>query len=300
VTRTTKTGVARATDTLRPTLLVTGAAGLLGRHVTEVCRQSYEVIALRRSELDISDAAAVRSCLKQYHPAVIINCAAMTNVDACETDRAAAFLHNADGPRYLAENAKAIGAYLIHISTDYVFDGTSPLPYEPTSPPNPISVYGASKLAGEQAVHSVSPDFAVVRVAGLFGRGGKNFASMIGDLLTRPGIVKGITDNRILPSYAADVAVYLRHLAEARAGGLFHAVSAGEPCSWYDFAALAREWLGPRVQARLVGVTEAELRRPARRPMWCVLAHSADASRGLPVLRDWRDALAESLSAWKT
>ncbi len=283
-----------------PSLLVTGAAGLLGRHVVEACRQSYEVIALNRSALDISDAATVRACLEHYRPAVIINCAAMTNVDACETDRAAAFLHNADGPRHLAENARAIGAYFIHISTDYVFDGTSPLPYQPTSPPNPISVYGESKLAGEQAVHSVSPDFAVVRVAGLFGRGGKNFASVIGDLLTRPGVVKGITDNRILPSYAADVAVYLRHLAEARAGGLFHAVSAGEPCSWYDFAVLAREWLGSCAKATLVGVTEAELHRPARRPMSCVLAHSADASRGLPVLRDWREALVESLAVWKT
>lgn len=281
-------------------LLVTGAAGLLGRHITEVCRHNDEVIALGRSALDISNAANVSACLAQYRPAIVINCAAMTNVDACETDRAAAFLHNADGPRYLAESALAIGAYFIHISTDYVFDGTSPLPYQPTSPPNPISVYGESKLAGERAVHQVSPDFAVVRVAGLFGHGGKNFASVIGDLLTRPGVVKGITDNRILPSYAADVAFYLHCLAEARAGGLFHAVSAGEPCSWYDFAALAREWLGTRAQATLVGVTEAELRRPAKRPMSCVLAHSADAARGLPVLRDWREALAESLATWKT
>ncbi|MGQ9896285.1 MAG: dTDP-4-dehydrorhamnose reductase [Acidobacteriota bacterium] len=281
-------------------LLVTGAAGLLGRYVAEACRPGYEVIALDRSGLDISHQAAVKACLEQCRPAVVINCAAMTHVDACETNREAAFLHNADGPRYLAEGAKRVGAFFIHISTDYVFDGASALPYQPTSPPNPISVYGESKLAGEQAVRQVSPDFAIVRVAGLFGRGGKNFASVIGDLLTRPGVVKGITDNRILPSHAADVAYYLRCLVEARAGGLFHAVNAGEPCSWYDFAALARKWLASRAQAQLIGATEAELCRPAKRPLSCVLAHSADASRGLPVLRDWRDALAESLSAWKT
>lgn len=277
-------------------LLVTGAAGLLGRHVAAACRPAYHVIALTRRDLDISDAAAVADRLQHHRPAVVVNCAAMTNVDACETDRAGAFRHNADGPRHLAQAAHRIGAYFIHISTDYVFDGTQTTPYHVTDTPNPISVYGASKLAGERAVREVSPAFAVVRVAGLFGRGGKNFASVIGDLLTRPGVVKGITDNRILPSYAADVALYLRCLADARAGGLFHAVSAGEPCSWYAFAALARERLGPRAQAELVGVTEAELRRPAKRPMCCVLAHSADATLGLPALRDWREALAESLS----
>ncbi|MCS7078973.1 MAG: dTDP-4-dehydrorhamnose reductase [Chloracidobacterium sp.] len=283
-----------------PTLLVTGAAGLLGGCVLEACRPSYHIIGLTRNELDISDADAVADCLKHYRPAVVINCAAMTNVDACETDRASAFRHNADGPRHLAQAAQLVGAYFIHISTDYVFDGTKTTPYQTTDAPNPISVYGESKLAGERAVQEVSPAFAVVRVAGLFGRGGKNFASVIGDLLTRPGVVKGITDNRILPSYAADVAVYLRCLADARVGGLFHAVSAGEPCSWYDFAALARDRLGPRAQAELVGVTEAELRRPAKRPMSCVLAHSADAALGLPTLRDWREALVESLNGWKT
>ncbi len=259
------------------------------------CRTTDRVIGLTRRDLDISDAAAVAACLHHYRPEVIINCAAMTNVDACETDRAGAFRHNADGPRHLAEVAHKLGAYLIHISTDYVFDGTQSTPYQTTDPPNPISVYGAAKLAGERAVRDVSPTFAVVRVAGLFGRGGKNFASVIGTLLTRPGVVKGITDNRILPSYAADVAMYIRCLVDARAGGLFHAVSAGEPCSWYAFAALAREQLGPRVQAQLIGVTEAELHRPAKRPMSCVLAHSADPARGLPPLRDWREALAESL-----
>ncbi|MFQ3580544.1 MAG: dTDP-4-dehydrorhamnose reductase [Chloracidobacterium sp.] len=281
-------------------LVVTGATGLLGRHVTDACDRFYDIVALARSDLDISDANAVSTCLNIHRPAVVINCAAMTNVDACETDRAAAFRHNAEGPRHMAEAAAAIGAYFIHISTDYVFDGTSSLPYQTTDAPHPISVYGESKLAGERAVQAVSPNFAVVRVAGLFGRGGKNFASVIGDLLTRPGVVKGITDNRILPSYAADVATYLRSLANARAGGLFHAVSSGTPCSWYDFATLASAYLGTRAQATVVGVTEAELGRPAKRPMSCVLAHSADAAPGLPVLRDWRDALQESLSAWKT
>ncbi|OYT71357.1 MAG: dTDP-4-dehydrorhamnose reductase [Chloracidobacterium sp. CP2_5A] len=281
-------------------LLVTGAAGLLGQRVVASARPTDQVIALTRQDLDISDAAAVFDCLAHYRPTVVINCAAMTNVDACETDRASAFRHNADGPRHLARASLSAGAYFIHISTDYVFDGAQTSPYQTTDAPNPISVYGESKLAGERAVQEVSPRFAVTRVAGLFGRGGKNFASVIGDLLTQPGIVKGIVDNRILPSYADDVAAYLRCLAEARAGGIFHAVSAGEPCSWHDFAALARERLGERAQATLVGVTEAELRRPAKRPMSCVLAHSADASLGLPALRDWREALVESLNEWKT
>ncbi len=279
-------------------ILVTGAAGLLGKRVVAAARPTDRVIALARQDLDISDAAAVSACIARHRPAVIINCAAMTNVDACETDRAGAFRHNADGPRHLALAALSAGAYFIHISTDYVFDGAQTAPYQTTDAPNPISVYGESKLAGERAVQEVSPAFAIARVAGLFGRGGKNFASVIGDWLTRPGVVKGITDNRILPSYADDVAAYLRCLAEARAGGIFHAVSAGQPCSWHDFAAYARERLGDRAQATLVGVTEAELGRPAKRPMSCVLAHSADAARGLPALRDWRAALAESLSEW--
>jgi dTDP-4-dehydrorhamnose reductase len=272
-------------------ILVTGSQGLLGRHVVAACAVEHAVRAVSRPELDIGDAPAVASLIRPGAFDVVVNCAAMTNVDACETDAAAAFRHNADGPRFLAEACAAARAYLIHISTDYVFDGTKDDPYATDDPPNPISVYGESKLAGERLVRAVSDRHAVVRVAGLFGSGGKNFASVLPDLLVKPGVVKGIADNRILPSFAVDVAEYVRRLAEVRIGGVFHAVSGGEPCSWHDFAAYAKRLLGDATPAEIIAVTEAELKRPAKRPMRCTLAHSADPTHGLPILRDWRTAL---------
>jgi dTDP-4-dehydrorhamnose reductase len=272
-------------------ILVTGSHGLLGRHVAAACAADHAVRAVSRHELDIGDATAVANLIRPGTVDVVVNCAAMTNVDACETDAAAAFRHNADGPRFLAEACAAASAYLIHISTDYVFDGTKDEPYATDDPPNPISVYGESKLAGERLVRAASEGHAVVRVAGLFGSGGKNFASVLRGLLTAPGVVKGIADNRILPSFAVDVADYLRRLATTRRGGVFHAVSGGEPCSWHDFAVYAGRLLGDAARAEIVAVTEAELKRPAKRPMRCTLAHSADPAHGLPVLRDWRAAL---------
>lgn len=278
-------------------VLVTGAAGLLGRRVIAEFSPLHTVVPLGRADLDISAPEAVAAVLDREKPDVVINCAAMTNVDACETDRDGAFLHNAEAPRLLARACAERGVHLIHIGTDYIFDGTKDGAYLVDDPPNPISVYGESKLAGERAVREVSADHAVVRVAGLFGIGGKNFASKLYDLLTTPGSLKGISDNRILPSYAADVAMFLRHVAEGRVGGAFQAVNAGPGCSWLEFANYAKSLLGERAVGEIVPVTEAELKRPAKRPMKSVLAHTPDPARGLPVLRDWRDALAEFLGS---
>jgi dTDP-4-dehydrorhamnose reductase len=276
-------------------VLITGAGGLLGRCVIAEFARHHSVVDLVRADLDISDAAAIAEIFNREKSDVVINCAAMTNVDACETDRDGAFRDNADSPGRLAKACSNARSHLIHVSTDYIFDGTKDGPYAVDDTPNPISVYGASKLAGEEAIRSVSRHHAIVRVAGLFGSGGKNFASKAYDLLTTPGTVKGISDNHILPSYAADVAFYLRMVAENRVGGTMHAVNAGPPCSWLDFATHAKSLLGDRAKAEIVPVTEAELNRPAKRPMRSVLAHTADPARNLPALRDWREALAEFL-----
>jgi len=276
-------------------VLVTGAGGLLGRYVVNRFTGQYDVVAATHQDLDIADRNVVEQWIRKLHPEVIINCAAMSQVDLCETERERAFAVNSEGPRYLAEACRQIGAELVHISTDYVFDGTKSVPYTIEDRENPISTYGQSKLAGEKFVREALDRSYIVRVARIFGEGGRNFASTVVDLARREGRVRGIIDEIGSPTYAKDLADRLETLISLGYPGVYHVTNQGA-CSWYEFAHEALRIVG------LEGVViekmkSADLQRPARRPHSTALRCLLSEQLGLKPLRPWQEALAEYLGS---
>ncbi len=204
-------------------VLVTGASGQVGSELTELlgAASQHDVLALGHSELDISDRERTLQVAGEWEPEVIINPAAFTAVDACESNVDRAFSVNALGPRNLAEGARLVGAHMVHVSTDYVFDGTSPSPYLEWDHPNPLSVYGRSKLAGEREVLSLLPGAAVARSSWICGRYGPNMVKTVLRLAGEPGPLRFVDDQRGCPTFADDLATMLVQLAVSRARGFF-------------------------------------------------------------------------------
>jgi dTDP-4-dehydrorhamnose reductase len=267
------------------TILVTGGNGLLGR-----CLGGLDgVVALGRDALDITDAASVGRAIERYRPSAIVNAAAMTDVDGCERDPEGALRANVEGPRLLAEACRASGVRLVHVSTDFVFDGTKREPYTQEDEPRPLSVYGRTKLGGEEAVRSILPDAIVARTSWVFGVGGRNFVSKIFDYAAKASTLRGITDMRSVPTYAPDLAARLVELLDARASGTFHVTGAGE-ATWFDVARAALDEAG-RDDVTLLPTTVAELGLPAPRPAYSLMRCLATPRLGLAPLRDWRDAM---------
>lgn len=247
-------------------VLVTGGGGLVGRAVTEHCAaQGDDVAAADHHSLDISDASSVSATLNERRPEVVINCAAWTDVDGCESDEAHAERANALGPELLATSCREINALLITISTDYVFDGTREGFYTQRDQPNPISVYGHSKLQGERRAQAAWARTVVVRSGYIFGAGGKNFLSTLLPRARRSEPLKAISDMIGTPTYAPDLARRLRELAVMDLPGIFHVVNAGDGASFETFARTALEMAG-LTTAPLETVSLADLRRPAPRP----------------------------------
>jgi dTDP-4-dehydrorhamnose reductase len=275
-------------------ILVTGAGGMLGHDVRAVAeRAGHETVALTRTELDIRDLQAVQAAVSAAGPQVIINCAAWTDVDGAEADYDGALAVNGDGAGTLARAAVAAGAWTVHLSTDYVFDGVKREPYLESDPPSPVSAYGRSKLRGEQQVAQAAPDrHTIVRASWLFGLAGPCFPKTILKLARERDELRVVDDQIGVPTYAG-------HLAEALVGlagtavppvGVLH-VSGGGECSWFQFA---REIVaGAGVPCRLVPCTTEEFPRPAARPAYSVLR----SERGAPSLPNWREGLNDFLTA---
>src|ERR1044071_2671903 len=274
-------------------ILVTGAGGMVGRAVMEHCTaQGDEVSAQDHTSLDIADEAAVSSLFERERPEVIINCAAWTDVDGCETNRVRAFEANARGPENLAVSARRIQAGLVTISTDYVFDGTKDGFYTQRDDPNPTSVYGASKLEGERRAQSACARTTVVRTGWIFGIGGRNFLSRVIELAARNEHLKAISDAWGTPTYAADLARRLRQLAELDLPGIYHVVNAGDGASFEEFAREAINAAG-REPTMIEGVRMDSLQRPAPPPRNSRLRCMLSEAIGLEKLPDWRRALKE-------
>ncbi len=273
--------------------LVTGANGQLGREVEALLRSSrhHEVLALSRAELDIADRERVLQVCGDWRPEAVINAAAFTAVDACESELDKAFAANAIGPRNLAEGARMAGAHLVHISTDYVFDGTSPVPYREWDAPHPLSAYGRSKLGGEGEVASGLPGATVVRTSWVCSRHGSNMVKTALRLAEKPGELRFVDDQRGCPSFADDLAGMVVQLAIARLPGIFHVTNQGET-TWYGFVrdVLSAAGADP---SRVVAIRTSELSppRPAPRPANSVLDNSALRLLGLPMLPDYHEAL---------
>lgn len=277
-------------------ILVTGAGGQLGRQITSRARSAdsnNRVVGATSSELDITDASAVADAVEPG--AVVINCAAYTAVDAAESDEARALVVNADGPRILAEACARVGARLVHVSTDYVFDGSARVPYRPEDATAPVSAYGRTKRAGEVAVLEALPTATVVRTAWVYTGIGSDFVATMLRLERERDVVSVVDDQVGSPTYAGDLAAGLLELALAAptANPVLHLTNA-ETASWYDLARAVFAGVGADPD-RVQPCSSAEYVRPAPRPAYSVLSLDAWTQAGLTPLRPWQDALVEAL-----
>jgi dTDP-4-dehydrorhamnose reductase len=278
------------------TWLVTGASGMLGGEVVNLLAAEGETVTgLDRAGLDITDGDAVRATLRAVRPDVVVNCAGWTAVDAAEKHEEEALRVNGDGARNLALACAAIGARLVQVSTDYVFDGTAREPYAEDAPPGPSGAYGRTKLAGERAVLAKLPSAAyVVRTAWLYGRGGPNFIATMFRLEREREKIEVVIDQRGQPTWTRDVAG--RILALMRSGaepGIYHATSSGQT-TWWGLAREVFHLLGAD-ERRVLPTTAERFARPAPRPAYSVLGHGRWEHVGLEPIRDWRAALRAAL-----
>jgi len=284
----------------RPLLLVTGGRGQLGRELVRSCPPGWEVAAPGSDEMDITDSGRVRRYIEDRRPAVVVNAAAYTAVDRAETERERAWAVNADGASNVAAAAAAVAARLVHVSTDFVFDGRQADPYTPDAPTAPLSEYGRSKLAGETQVRAVmGSDATVIRTAWLYAAGGPNFVLTMLRLLRERGHVRVVVDQVGTPTWARGLAGAIWRAASLPDfRGTHHWTDAGV-ASWYDFAvAIAEEGesLGllagnPRVEP----ISSAEYPTPATRPVSSLLDKtSAWTALGTPP--HWRVHLRSMLA----
>nr|WP_282205977.1 dTDP-4-dehydrorhamnose reductase [Kitasatospora fiedleri] len=276
--------------------LVTGAAGMLGRDVLRVLAAAgVGATALTRAELDVTDPAAVAAAVRGH--AVVVNCAAWTDVDGAEADEAAATAVNGTAVRHLAAACAAAGARLVHVSTDYVFPGDGTEPYAEDAPTGPVNAYGRSKLAGERAVLELLPDTGyVVRTAWLYGAGGNNFVATMLRLGAQRDTLDVVDDQQGQPTWTYALAERLVELGcNLRApAGVYHGTASGRT-TWFDLARAAYR-LGGLDPERIRPTTSAAFVRPAVRPAFSVLGHARWAEAGLPPLPDWREQLAQALT----
>lgn len=270
--------------------MVTGAAGLVGRAVCEHCEQlGDQVLPYTHQQLDITNQSAVTTTVRAAKPDAIINCAAWTDVDGCESDPERASAANAAGPENLALAGLEIEAVLVTISTDYVFDGTKDGFYSQRDQPNPQSVYGRSKLEGERRAQQAWARTIVVRSGFIFGPGGTNFLSTVFERIRAGQTLRVISDSYGTPTYSRDLARRLRELAEIDLPAIFHVTNAGEGASFADFAREALRIAGGR--SPLETVKTAELKRPAPRPANSRLRCLLSERLGLRSLPPWTEAL---------
>jgi dTDP-4-dehydrorhamnose reductase len=270
-------------------LLVTGAAGMLGRDVVAAAQEAgHDVAALARAELDITDAAAVRDAIAAARPDAVINCAAWTDVDGAEAHEAEATAVNGAGAGNVA--AAAGDALVVHVSSDYVFDGTASEPYTEDAATGPRSAYGRSKLAGERAVSEAGGRAAIVRASWLFGPHGRNFVDTMRRLGAERDELAVVDDQVGCPTYTGHLAAALVEIAERGVTGVMH-VAGGGRCSWFDLAEATFEETGVTVRVR--PQSTADTGRPAPRPAFSALA----STRGdAPVLPPWREGLRAHLA----
>jgi dTDP-4-dehydrorhamnose reductase len=271
-------------------ILVTGSAGQLGT-VLPAALKGHELVGLTRAELDITKLAQVREAVRGHSPALLLNAAAYNHVDAAENDSSSAFRVNALGPRNLALAAEELGLPLVHFSTDYVFDGSSPEPYDEWCIPHPLSVYAKSKLAGEEAVRELCRRHVIVRTAWVYAVSGKNFPLTILDLAQK-GEVRVVDDQVGCPTYAPHLAEAVSRLIESGAYGTYHLAGAGST-SWFGLARVLFDRLG--VKTPLFPVKTVDFPRPARRPSRVVLTTLQDPEIRLPAWEEGVHAFAAAL-----
>ncbi len=274
--------------------LVTGAAGMLGTEVVGALASDWRVVEVDVGDFDISDGDVTLAAVRDVGPQLIVNCAAYTNVDAAESDRETALAVNARGAGSVARAAAATGARMIHMSTDYVFDGTKRSPYTEDDPTGPLGIYGESKLEGERQVGASGAETLIVRTAWLYGHAGPNFVETVLRLADSGEVLRMVDDQRGSPTSARDLALVLKELSVSSATGLVNATNSGS-ATWYDFASEAL-LLSGRGDVEIVPVATEEFPRPAPRPRSSVLSLDRLASVLGWVPRPWEEALSDYIS----
>ncbi len=272
-------------------IFVTGGGGQLGRAMAEVGKDT-ELYLGRRDADDITRPKIIQT-ICDFKPDVIVHAAAMTDVDACEFKSDQAFLVNEQGTRHVAQAAKQAGALMVYVSTDYVFDGAKESPYLETDPTNPINVYGQSKLAGERATQETADRWLIVRTSWVYGEGRKNFVTHVLEWAKTQPVLRLVKDKVGSPTYAKDLASAIKHLAQIRATGIYHASGEG-CCTWVEYGQEILKIAG--IEKGIVPIPFEELKRPAKRPSYSVLKNAQLNKTGF-TMRSWKPALREFLES---
>jgi dTDP-4-dehydrorhamnose reductase len=280
---------------------VIGADGQLGTDLSQAFEQNGDdVHGLGHAEVEITSPESVEDALSKIGPDLVVNTAAFHQVEQCESQTAKAFAVNACGVRNLAVAVARLGAVIIHLSTDYVFDGSKGTPYLETDLPRPLNAYGTTKLAGEHFVSSASPRHFVVRTSALYGKhpcrakGGLNFVELMRKLAKDDKEIKVVNNEFVTPTATLELAKQIVQLSRSDAFGLYHATAEGS-CSWYEFAREIFELTGTGARLKVAGATDSPPK--VRRPKYSVLENAALKSLGMNVFRNWRDGLKDYLTA---
>jgi dTDP-4-dehydrorhamnose reductase len=283
-------------------ILITGAGGQLGSDLTRLLEHElhHDVRAATHAQLDVGDRDAVMTAVTSLAPDLLIHAAAWTAVDECEAQPDRAWRVNALGCRFVAEAAGVTGAHLVAVSTDYVFDGTSPRPYTEWDRPNPLSMYGRSKLGGEEEIRSTVAGATVVRTSWLCGTQGSNMVKTVLRLAHGGGPLRFVDDQHGCPTFTEDLAAMLVRLGVAKRPGLFHATNQG-PTTWYQFArdVVAAAGLDPAI-VQPMQTSDLDPPRPAPRPANSVLDNAALRLGGVPLLPDHHEPLERIVKALTT
>jgi len=273
-------------------IAVIGANGQVGSNLVQVLSTKNNVVALTHEDMDITDLATTREALLKLRPDIVINTAAYHKTDECEDNPEKSFLVNSIAVRNLALICKEIDSILVHYSTDYVFDGTKNQPYTEDDEPNPLNVYGVSKLAGEIFVRNILDKHFIIRTSGVFGKakkeGKENFVSRMIKLARERGSLKIVNDQVFSPTYARDLAEKTAELIQTGKYGTYHITNSGQ-CSWYELAKTEFELVKLKVEVKPVKSNEFPAK--ARRPMFSVLENRKLKEIGLKDLRHWKEAL---------
>lgn len=277
-------------------ILITGSNGMLGHDLEKVLKDNHELVLTTSKTLDITDKDKTIDFIVGFEPDVVINSAAYTDVDGCETNQDLAYAVNGEGVRNLALACKQIDCPLVHVSTDYVFDGTAREPIAEDGEIGPISIYGKSKLKGEEAIQEILDKYFIVRTAWLYGINGKNFPKTMLELAENHSEITVVYDEVGTPTYTPDLAYGISQLIETDYYGIYHLTNSGS-CSWCEFARYIFEIAGRDV--KVIPVTASEFSRPAPRPSYSVLKNEKWVENGFEPLRDYKEAIKEYIELIK-
>ena len=277
-------------------ILITGSNGMLGHDLIEALKDNHELVLTTSRTLDITDKEQVFDFISQNKPDIVINSAAYTDVDGCEENQDLAYSVNGEGVKNLAFACREADSALLHISTDYIFNGENTRPWVEDDEIGPISVYGKSKLKGEQAILEILDKFFIVRTAWLYGVNGRNFPKTMLELAENHSQITVVYDEVGTPTYTPDLAKAISQLIETEHYGIYHITNSGS-CSWCEFARYIFEVVGKDVE--VIPVTAAEFARPAPRPHYSVLENRNWIEKGFEPLRSYKEAIKEYIELIK-